>query len=225
MNDSGDARSGRFSSAAGQGRPVWTQAGSVSNRWWEIQASGHPSQTPAATSGGTAPAMAPSGSIWPAPAARAVSQPLTAPQEPAPLGRLSIPMQPAPSGESSLALAERQQLRRELEAAHAELAAMHEMLEDLPEIFERKFRQRVQTLVDEQERLMHDNQMLRDRLYALTPASATAPPALMEAPSSRRRNLPSVLTSSLRRALHDLCGRPRARKLSALPDGGRTRAA
>ena len=58
--------------------------------------------------------------------------------------------------------------------ARAEVQALHEMLEDLPEIFERKFRQRVHGLVDEQQRLLADNQLLRDRLYALTPATPTA---------------------------------------------------
>ena len=66
------------------------------------------------------------------------------------------------------------ELERELEAARAEVQALHEMLEDLPEIFERKFRQRVHGLVDEQQRLLADNQLLRDRLYALTPATPTA---------------------------------------------------
>lgn len=66
------------------------------------------------------------------------------------------------------------ELERELEAARAEVQALHEMLEDLPEIFERKFRQRVQGLVGEQQRLLADNQLLRDRLYTLTPATPTA---------------------------------------------------
>lgn len=85
------------------------------------------------------------------------------------------PLNLASAVEPSHALALRDSsLERELEAARAEVAALHEMLEDLPEIFERKFRQRVQGLVEEQQRLLHDNQMLRERLYALTPATPTA---------------------------------------------------
>ena len=55
-----------------------------------------------------------------------------------------------------------------------EASALHEMLEDLPEIFERKFRQRLQGVMEQQQRLLADNQALRDRLYALQPAGSEA---------------------------------------------------
>jgi hypothetical protein len=71
------------------------------------------------------------------------------------------------------------------------------LLEDLPEIFERKFHQRVQGLLEEQRRLLADNQILRDRLYALTPATPTA--ILAPVPSRGRR-----LRQSLREALESL---------------------
>jgi hypothetical protein len=69
-----------------------------------------------------------------------------------------------------------QQLEMELAAARDELKALHEMLEDLPEIFERKFQQRLATVMEHQKHLLADNQALRDRLYSLNPAAADGPP-------------------------------------------------
>jgi hypothetical protein len=53
----------------------------------------------------------------------------------------------------------------ELAAARDEIRALHEMLEDLPEIFERKFQQRLATILEHQKHLLADNQALRNRLY------------------------------------------------------------
>ncbi len=69
-----------------------------------------------------------------------------------------------------------QQLEMELAAARDELKALHEMLEDLPEIFERKFQQRLATVMEHQKQLLADNQALRDRLYSLNPAAVDGPP-------------------------------------------------
>lgn len=69
-----------------------------------------------------------------------------------------------------------QQLEMELAAARDELKALHEMLEDLPEIFERKFQQRLATVMEHQKHLLADNQALRDRLYSLNPAAVDGPP-------------------------------------------------
>lgn len=68
------------------------------------------------------------------------------------------------------------QLEMELAAARDELKALHEMLEDLPEIFERKFQQRLATVMEHQKHLLDDNQALRERLYSLNPAAADGPP-------------------------------------------------
>jgi hypothetical protein len=68
-------------------------------------------------------------------------------------------------------------LELELTAARDEVHALHQMLEDLPEIFERKFRQRLQTVLDHQQHLLADNHALRERLYALAPAAAGSPTA------------------------------------------------
>jgi len=69
-----------------------------------------------------------------------------------------------------------QQLELELAAARDELKALHEMLEDLPEIFERKFQQRLATVMEHQKHLLDDNQALRERLYSLNPSAADGPP-------------------------------------------------
>ncbi|MCT0208203.1 hypothetical protein [Synechococcus sp. CS-1332] len=83
-------------------------------------------------------------------------------------------------GTSSLAITttgpDAQQLEMELAAARDELKALHEMLEDLPEIFERKFQQRLATVMEHQKHLLDDNQALRERLYSLSPAAADGPP-------------------------------------------------
>jgi hypothetical protein len=154
--------------------------------------------------------------LAPGPADRAV---------PPPAGSLG-PAPPPPPPPEAASHREQARLRLELEAARDEVAALHEMLEDLPEIFERKFRQRVQGLVEEQRRLLSDNQLLRDRLYALTPVTPTALLAPSASEPSRplpSRPLPSRLglRQAMRAALVSL--RPRPRLSPA--DDGRTTAA
>jgi hypothetical protein len=139
---------------------------------------------------------------------------------PPPAGSLG-PAPPPPPPPEPASHREQARLRLELEAAHDEIAALHEMLEDLPEIFERKFRQRVQGLVEEQRRLLADNQLLRDRLYALTPVTPTA--LLAPSASVPSRPLPSrpSLRQAVRAALVSLRPRPRL----SPGDDGRTKAA
>jgi len=97
----------------------------------------------------------------------------------------------APSGATSLAITttgpDPQQLEMELAAARDELKALHEMLEDLPEIFERKFQQRLATVMEHQKHLLADNHALRERLYSLNPAAAEA------ASSSEVRSQPMLV--------------------------------
>jgi hypothetical protein len=69
-----------------------------------------------------------------------------------------------------------QKLELELAAACEELKALHEMLEDLPEIFERKFQQRLASVMEHQKHLLADNHALRERLYSV-PASEVEPPS------------------------------------------------
>lgn len=112
-------------------------------------------------------------------------------------------------------------LEMELAAARDEVEALHQMLEDLPEIFERKFRQRLQTVLDHQQHLLVDNRALRERLYALAPAAgspaavskpvlppalpAAAPSAAEETPPSPRRLHGRALR--IRRAILRVLGR------------------
>ncbi|MFN9645285.1 MAG: hypothetical protein ACK6BG_09275 [Cyanobacteriota bacterium] len=64
-------------------------------------------------------------------------------------------------------------LQRELEAAHGEARSLRELLEELPAILERKFRQRLQILLSEQRQLEQDNAHLRQHLLGLV--SGTEP--------------------------------------------------
>jgi hypothetical protein len=103
---------------------------------------------------------------------------------PTPASSLGPPPPPPPPPEA-VSYREQARLRLELEAARDEIAALHEMLEDLPEIFERKFRQRLQAVLDHQQRLLADNQALREHLFALGPAAAVERPRLPPANEER----------------------------------------
>lgn len=143
-------------------------AATVGKRWWEASSAASPPLEP------SAPAVA-------AAAAPRTEQSFAtaAPPPPPPpaLGDLS----------AALGAAERariQQLEQELAAARDEASALHEMLEDLPEIFERKFRLRLHGILEQQQLLLSDNQALHERLHALQPAATDAearPPLLLPA--------------------------------------------
>ena len=67
----------------------------------------------------------------------------------------------------------------QLEATQAQLAAAQEqltqldaLLRELPDIFERKFQQRLQPLLERQAHLLEDNQQLRQQLRQLTASTA-----------------------------------------------------
>lgn len=126
------------------------------------------------------------------PAEEAMATPVDLPRESPPAAEA------APAGDPSGSEALRR-LELELAAARDEVNALHQMLEDLPEIFERKFRQRLQTVLDHQQHLLADNQALRERLYALPPAAepaATGKPAL---PPALPAALPKGMATSPRR--------------------------
>jgi hypothetical protein len=80
------------------------------------------------------------------------------------------------------------------------------MLEELPEIFERKFRQRLQPLLDQRDWLLHQNNWLRAELAAARPelpaATGSEPAALPQ--TSRGQALLQSVQNLLR-----LRGRPR----------------
>ena len=147
--------------------------------------------------------------------------------EPVPPTSAMPPAAPAVASATPTSLAitttgpDAQQLEMELAAARDELKALHEMLEDLPEIFERKFQQRLATVMEHQKHLLDDNQALRDRLYSLNPAAADGPP-----PGSGRPQpllLPTVARKqgwgqALKRALR-LGGEGAPQKISRHDDG------
>ena len=56
---------------------------------------------------------------------------------------------------------------------------MQALLEDLPSLFEDKFRQRLQPMLDQQQRLLSDNANLRQPLLQLQPGSDTSAQRLL----------------------------------------------
>ncbi|MEA5443527.1 hypothetical protein [Cyanobium gracile] len=140
----------------------------------------------------------------------------------------------AAAAASSLAITttgqDAQQLEMELAAARDELKALHEMLEDLPEIFERKFQQRLATVMEHQKHLLDDNQALRERLYSLNPAAADGPPPpgsgrpqpLLLSTVARKEGWGQALKRALRLGGPDTNGRPgegTIQKISRHDDG------
>ena len=65
----------------------------------------------------------------------------------------------------SLATAERR-----LAEARLQISELEALLEDLPEIFERKFSQRLQPVLERQEQLLADNRTLHQQIQRLAPA-------------------------------------------------------
>ena len=91
-----------------------------------------------------------------------------------------------------------QQLERELARTREELQTMQALLEDLPSVFENKFRQRLQPLLEQQQRLLSENTVLRQHLHQLQPGVGAAPqPVLLPQQQERPR---------LRRALRHAFG-------------------
>jgi uncharacterized protein YhaN len=71
------------------------------------------------------------------------------------------------------------ELEQELAKTREELQAMQALLEDLPSLFEDKFRQRLQPMLDQQQRLLSDNANLRQHLLQLQPGSDTSAQGLL----------------------------------------------
>lgn len=61
----------------------------------------------------------------------------------------------------------REMLEQELARTREELQAMQTLLEELPAVFEDKFRQRLQPLLEQQQRLLEDNANLRQQLQLM----------------------------------------------------------
>lgn len=98
----------------------------------------------------------------------------------------------ARSPEPPLASATRR-LERELTDLEGEVAALQEMLQELPTIFERKFQGRLQQLLDQQHSLEGENQALRKRLLAIAPGAENEP-----LPLRPRGLLPPAIRAALK---------------------------
>lgn len=235
VNDSGEASSGLRNRPPGMG-PEWRlgrEAGDVDRRWWERENGSQPSAT-APGSPQAGPDPSPGGGLGPPPPPPPPpvpplnpDGPSAAAQHPLPTGATvpaaAVPAATARLADGAAAAAQAteaaqaltvQRLELELAAARAEAAALHEMLEDLPEIFERKFRQRLQSTLDQQQRLLADNQVLREQVYTLAPgapAVETRPSRLLLPASLACLSEPprrSLLGETLRKVLR--MGRPAA---------------
>ena len=100
-------------------------------------------------------------------------------------------------------------LDSELQAAREELHALHELLEQLPAIFERKFQQRLQVALRDQRRLLGENQALRHQLAGVLPPGplpvGQASPRLLLPPALERAGfLGQTLRQVLRRSRPDV---------------------
>lgn len=125
---------------------------------------------------------------------------------------------PAGNQEQAVPDPDRAELLRELEVTRSELAELSLLVEELPAIFESKFRQRLEPILAEQSRLLADNELLRQQLQALPGSAIAARPLLLpevvQSPPRRRRRRSGGLSGAFRRAF-GLSDR----------DDGRTRAA
>ncbi|WP_255146801.1 DUF4115 domain-containing protein [Synechococcus sp. ATX 2A4] len=100
--------------------------------------------------------------------------------------------------------------QQELEVAHRHKAELESLVSELPEIFERKFKDRCEPILERQRLLSEENQSLRQTLQhalpgfnpaqrtlmpAATPRAAPAPPTPLSQPSKER---PAQLRTPLR---------------------------
>ena len=108
----------------------------------------------------------------------------------------SLGQAPPPEVAAVLAVA-----RQELEQSLAQLAELDQLIVDLPGIFERKFAQRLQPLLERQRLLSEDNHALREHLQLVLPPAreGQASPSPAQGPSAWRRCLHQVTRRLLRR--------------------------
>ena len=100
-------------------------------------------------------------------------------------------------------------LQRDLEAARAEARSLHELLEELPAILEKKFQLRLHALLCEQRQLEEDNALLQGHLMGLLRggSDASAHPHLLGegagdgTPTRAKDDAPITQGLGLRRAL------------------------
>ena len=103
---------------------------------------------------------------------------------------------------------------RKLAEARLQIAELEALLEEIPEIFERKFEQRLQPVLERQERLLDDNADLRQQIQLLAPVPGEV----------RLRFNPEAGRASNSLALPQLPSRPPIRRVGRADRQG-TRAA
>jgi hypothetical protein len=88
----------------------------------------------------------------------------------------------------------------ELEATQAQINSYQTLLKDLPEIFERKFNDRLQPILDRQHQLLQERELLLDRLHQQLPEGFAPPDAgvLPPPPSALPAGGPLATTLSRR---------------------------
>ena len=84
----------------------------------------------------------------------------------------SIPAIPPLEDHAAKAL-RRQALKHELNATRRDLAELRELLETLPEIFERKFEERLSPMLTQRQRLLEQNEQARAQLQLCGDAADT----------------------------------------------------
>lgn len=197
MSDTGEARSSKGRSlqpqeAAESNRRV-PEAASVDRRWWEdgvaVESPLRPQRGQVdGQAGGVLqlsppPPPPPPPAPWSAAAAMAVRgvPPLSSP-----------PGWSAQSGASPVRtellvfadVPRIQHLEQQLETLREEAAALQDLLEELPQIYESKFRQRLQGILEQQQLLLEDNHLLREQLYALLPLAQAGAPQQQALPAA-----------------------------------------
>lgn len=193
------------------------EAASVDRRWWEdgaaIESPLRPHRTEAAAQANRFLQLSPPPPPPPPPAPWSAATAVTARSVP-PLS--SPPGWTAQAGAAPLRtevlvfadVPRIQHLEQQLEALREEAATLHELLEDLPEIYERKFRQRLQGVLEQQQLLLEDNHLLREQLTALLPLVAEAGERQApQLPAAAPTDLASASGAPPRRSLLQALGR------------------
>ena len=92
---------------------------------------------------------------------------------------------------------------RKLAEARLQIAELEALLDEIPEIFERKFEQRLQPVLERQELLLNDNAELRQQIQLLAPVPGEV----------RLRFNPEANRASNSLSLPQLPGRPSIRRV------------
>jgi hypothetical protein len=80
------------------------------------------------------------------------------------------PAEPAATEDNGQLLVALAAAERQLEDAKHQIAQLESLLEELPEIFERKFQQRLQPVMERQQQLLADKRHLQQHIQRLAPA-------------------------------------------------------